>query len=140
MENGRAGERVATVTASDGDAGDNARIFYHVVGGNGASVFSVDAATGDVVARRPLDREEASSYDLVVAATNDASWRPAAAAAAGETYDRDDVTRAGDASDDGGHAGYHGYGIRRGCWRRMRWRAIAYSIAEQSYSRNKQLH
>ena len=77
---------MAAVSATDGDAGSNARIRYAIVGngvGGGGGVsdslerdlhrkwFSIDADTGLIVTKAPLDRETASEVILNVTATDD---------------------------------------------------------------------
>ncbi|KFD66569.1 hypothetical protein M514_01566 [Trichuris suis] len=55
--------------AVDSDSGQNARITYSIVGGNG-SVFEVDPTTGEIRLLQLLDREEKPNYTLLVQATD----------------------------------------------------------------------
>jgi len=48
---------IGKVTAVDADAGDNAAIKYSIIGGNKASVFSINSETGDIYLLQSLDRE-----------------------------------------------------------------------------------
>ena len=48
---------IGKVSAVDADAGDNAAIKYSIIGGNKASVFSINSETGDIYLLQSLDRE-----------------------------------------------------------------------------------
>lgn len=65
-ENLRRGSFVGTVSAADADVGVNADLRYYLIPGNGS--FHVDAATGELVTREPLDREQKETYDIVAEA------------------------------------------------------------------------
>ena len=70
-ENVRPDTAVGQVQAFDIDAGNNAKIYYHILSGNEGNWFYIDRTHGFVYNRVVLDREERRSYDLVVKATND---------------------------------------------------------------------
>lgn len=67
MENATIGTSVFTVTAQDLDSGDNGRITYAVADGDDDGDFRV-APNGTLFTRRPLDRERAPLYNLVLSA------------------------------------------------------------------------
>lgn len=60
--------------AEDPDAGINAKIFYYLVSGNAHESFYLDKLHGKVYTNAVLDREQRSSYTLVVKATNDPNF------------------------------------------------------------------
>ena len=67
------GTTVARVTATDSDSGVNARISYRLAtaaGDDAQNYVSVSATSGAIVLRRRLDREEAASLAVLVAATD----------------------------------------------------------------------
>ncbi|KAL8587634.1 hypothetical protein ACOMHN_045323 [Nucella lapillus] len=68
-ENGGNSQSVITVTATDLDEGVNAQIIYHLKDSQGDS-FTVLPSSGEIIATRPLDREQQSQYHLVVIATD----------------------------------------------------------------------
>ncbi|CDW56947.1 Laminin G 2 and Cadherin and EGF CA domain contai ning protein [Trichuris trichiura] len=57
------------VKAVDSDFGQNARVTYSIVGGNG-SVFEVDPTTGEIRLLQSLDREEKANHSLQIQATD----------------------------------------------------------------------
>ncbi|KAM7290981.1 cadherin-related tumor suppressor [Ixodes scapularis] len=69
-ENQPADHPVTRITATDADVGRNARIRYSLHGEQG-SRFSVDAESGLVRARVPMDREECERYELRLVAHDD---------------------------------------------------------------------
>ena len=66
QENSANGTRVGQVAASDSDSGDS--LTYSIVGGTGASAFTVDKTTGEIFVadHYQLDREYTPSFTLVV--------------------------------------------------------------------------
>ena len=68
-ENSRVGSSVARIIAMDLDEGDNGRVTYNVVQG-GDGNFMIDPSTGDLFTNVSLDRENVSSYDLIVGAVD----------------------------------------------------------------------
>ena len=70
-ENVRPDTAVGQVQAFDLDAGLNAKIYYHIIGGNEGNWFYIDRTHGFVYNRISLDREQRSEYDLLVQASND---------------------------------------------------------------------
>ena len=60
-ENLPAGVLVTTVRATDKDSGFNGEVIYEIVDGNAKDSFST-SANGDIRTKRPLDREETSSF------------------------------------------------------------------------------
>ena len=70
-ENVRPDTAVGQVQASDPDAGQNAKIYYHILEGNEDDWFYIDRTHGFVYNRVILDREQRHQYDLLVKATND---------------------------------------------------------------------
>lgn len=73
-ENVRPDTAVGQVTASDPDTGLNAKIYYHIVDGNGGDWFYIDRTHGFVYNRVVLDRESRHQYDLLIKATNDPQY------------------------------------------------------------------
>ncbi|XP_048187605.1 protocadherin beta-1 [Perognathus longimembris pacificus] len=71
-ENSANGSLVATVTATDQDEGTNKQITYSLAPNPEAilQTFQVDAHTGEVRLRGPLDFETTETYDLDVRATD----------------------------------------------------------------------
>lgn len=66
-ETAPAGTSVAQLSASDADEGDNARISYHLAGGE-AQDFKLDSNTGLLSVAGQLDRERRDFYELTVVA------------------------------------------------------------------------
>ncbi|XP_019507230.1 PREDICTED: cadherin EGF LAG seven-pass G-type receptor 1 [Hipposideros armiger] len=73
-ENLELGYEVLTIRATDGDAPSNANMRYRLLEGAGG-VFEIDARSGVVRTRAPVDREEATAYQLLVEA-NDQGRNP----------------------------------------------------------------
>ncbi len=74
VENVRPDTAVGQVQASDPDAGNNAKIYYHILEGNEGEWFYIDRTHGFVYNRVMLDREQRHQYDLVIKATNDPQY------------------------------------------------------------------
>ncbi|XP_037369268.1 cadherin EGF LAG seven-pass G-type receptor 1 [Talpa occidentalis] len=68
-ENLELGYEVLTIRATDGDAPSNANMRYRLLEGAGG-VFEIDARSGVVRTRAPVDREEAAAHRLLVEATD----------------------------------------------------------------------
>ncbi|XP_076448228.1 protocadherin Fat 4-like [Babylonia areolata] len=66
---------VTAIIATDADAGENARLSYVAVGGDGMAQFSVAEESGVVQVRKPLDREQRSGYRLIVEVRDNGSPR-----------------------------------------------------------------
>eukprot|EP00118_Oscarella_pearsei_P012437 m.91691 g.91691 ORF g.91691 m.91691 type:complete len:1711 (+) comp36705_c0_seq1:99-5231(+) len=62
-----------SLTASDGDAGANARIAYSISGGNVGNKFNIDSATGELYLVASLDYETLDDYALTVTAVDGGS-------------------------------------------------------------------
>ena len=71
IENSAIGTVVGTVVATDADVAQT--ITYSVVGGTGASVFSINATTGVITTTAALNYESVSSYTLDIRATDNGS-------------------------------------------------------------------
>lgn len=56
--------------ATDVDQGENARIYYYLIS-NEPIPFIVDRLDGTIYANDTLDREEKSSYELIIKASNE---------------------------------------------------------------------
>ncbi|XP_038055902.1 protocadherin Fat 4-like [Patiria miniata] len=69
-ENGPAVSFVEQVTATDSDSGNYGNVTYSIVGGNADGKFQINGATGEVMTVTALDREEKSSYTLLIGATD----------------------------------------------------------------------
>ncbi|KAI1890773.1 hypothetical protein AGOR_G00157070 [Albula goreensis] len=70
-ENLEIGYEVLTVRATDGDAPINGNIIYHVLNSNGSNdVFEIDARSGVIRTKGPVDREEVEAYMLLVEAND----------------------------------------------------------------------
>ncbi|XP_014676956.1 PREDICTED: fat-like cadherin-related tumor suppressor homolog, partial [Priapulus caudatus] len=70
------GTAITRVAADDADAGKNADVSYSFP--DDSPDFSVDARTGEVRVRRPLDRERTPRYELRVRATDGSETNPLA--------------------------------------------------------------
>ncbi|XP_064606055.1 LOW QUALITY PROTEIN: cadherin EGF LAG seven-pass G-type receptor 2-like [Liolophura sinensis] len=68
-ENVKVGTVLIKVFALDNDVGENARVTYSI-SGEGSQVFSIDANTGEIRTRLPLNRETTAGYVLTVTATD----------------------------------------------------------------------
>lgn len=66
LEDIAVGTNIITVTAIDKDIGENADIRYSIIPGTAKTVFSISAATGDIVLMESLDREQRDEYVLLV--------------------------------------------------------------------------
>ncbi|XP_066904779.1 protocadherin-like wing polarity protein stan isoform X2 [Halyomorpha halys] len=64
---------IATVRATDADAGQNAALRYAIIGGNTQGQFSIDSQNGEITLVKPLDYESIRSYRLVVRAQDGGS-------------------------------------------------------------------
>ena len=62
------GSYVAGITATDQDTGINSNIFYSIVSGNDHQWFNMDAISGLITTRQPLDRELHDSVELRISA------------------------------------------------------------------------
>ena len=89
MENLPAGTFVFQLNASDADRDDYGRILYSIPSSAALQVFSIDEESGEVVTRRPLDRESRRIYELPVMASD----------AGGKTGHATLKIRVGDAND-----------------------------------------
>ncbi|KAJ8399247.1 hypothetical protein AAFF_G00412850 [Aldrovandia affinis] len=69
-ESSPGGTWLATLSAHDPDKGQNAKVRYDIVSGNGKGLFSLDALTGVVEVNRSLDYEEDPKFTLTVQASN----------------------------------------------------------------------
>ena len=67
-EDATVGSTVATVAASDPDAGDV--LSYAITGGNTGGAFLVNSSTGVITTATALDHESTSSYSLTVSVTD----------------------------------------------------------------------
>lgn len=63
--------------AEDADDGDNAKVYYYIIRGNDNNVFSIDRRDGSIHVLVSLDREQRSSYEFFVKATNNANYNSA---------------------------------------------------------------
>lgn len=63
------GQLIANVTATDKDKGSNSLINYKITSGD-TKKFKIDSNTGVVTTSEDLDREEASSYNMVITASD----------------------------------------------------------------------
>ncbi|XP_077464607.1 protocadherin alpha-C2-like isoform X1 [Stigmatopora argus] len=72
-ENSALGTPLIRLNATDADEGPNGDVFYSFGSYTPERVrrmFSLDADTGEITAKKALDREEASSYEMYVQATD----------------------------------------------------------------------
>ncbi|CAM5108092.1 unnamed protein product [Eretmochelys imbricata] len=58
---------VHTTLAVDIDAGNNGTLRYQIIGGNIGEYFSLNDTSGELLATRSLDREDASNFTLIIA-------------------------------------------------------------------------
>ena len=89
MENLPAGALVFQLNATDADRDDFGRINYSIPSSTALEMFSIDEETGEVMTRRPLDRESRRLYELPVTASD----------AGGKTGHATLKIRVGDAND-----------------------------------------
>ena len=75
-ENVRPDTAVGEVEAFDPDVGINAKVYYHIIGGNEGNWFYIDRTHGSIFNRIELDREQRKQYQLLIKATNDAQYQP----------------------------------------------------------------
>lgn len=62
------------VKATDLDQGENARVYYYLLS-NKSVPFIVDHLDGTIYANDTLDREQWSSYEIVIKASNDNEYQ-----------------------------------------------------------------
>lgn len=67
-EDASIGTSIATVTASDPDAGDS--VSYAITSGNTGGAFAINSSTGEVTTAAALDYETTASYSLTVTVTD----------------------------------------------------------------------
>lgn len=65
-ENRRIGTRVATISASDRDEGDNGRVSYFMVNTQARRFFDVDSNSGSIILKGGVDREKKDEFKFVV--------------------------------------------------------------------------
>ncbi|EMP24920.1 Protocadherin-23 [Chelonia mydas] len=58
---------VHTTLAVDRDAGNNGTLRYQIIGGNIGEYFTLNDTSGELLATRSLDREDASNFTLIIA-------------------------------------------------------------------------
>lgn len=73
-ENNRPQFKIGQIKATDLDQGENARIYYYLLS-NMPVPFIVDRLDGTIYANKTLDREEQSSYEIIVKASNDNNYQ-----------------------------------------------------------------
>jgi hypothetical protein len=71
VESAATGTKLLEVSAEDDDDGNNGKVTYSVVAGNDDDCFTVDAETGVLTLKKPLDRERRATYDLTLEARDD---------------------------------------------------------------------
>eukprot|EP00111_Clytia_hemisphaerica_P005933 TCONS_00017188-protein len=64
------GQMVIKVNGTDKDEGDNGRLWYRIVNGNGANKFQINNMTGEISVKGALNRELVPSYTLTVEAAD----------------------------------------------------------------------
>ncbi|XP_065182352.1 protocadherin Fat 4-like [Sycon ciliatum] len=69
-ENMAAGQLCTTISATDDDLGENARVTYRILGGNTGSRFTVDGSSGELTNASPLDADTVNTYTLTVQAVD----------------------------------------------------------------------
>ncbi|XP_059146713.1 cadherin-23-like isoform X2 [Physella acuta] len=67
-EDTNVGAEVATVSAVDRDAGDNAAVLYSITSGNTDDTFTIDVLKGTVILQKALDYETTKKYVLLITA------------------------------------------------------------------------
>eukprot|EP00795_Rhopilema_esculentum_P002535 gene2535-730_t len=71
IENVPVGASVMQITAADKDSGRNAEVVYSLLGSAGLNLpFKIDSQTGLITTIAEIDREQASSYNMTVFASN----------------------------------------------------------------------
>ncbi|KAJ8282136.1 hypothetical protein COCON_G00046550 [Conger conger] len=70
MEDAKVGTSVVTLTAVDRDLGKDGVVRYHIHGGTGLGVFTIDEETGVIRTAETLDREAIPHYWITVYATD----------------------------------------------------------------------
>lgn len=70
LSSGFLARTVATVTATDKDSGNTERMTYELTAGNENNKFNINSQTGVISTQGFINREDHSSYDLVVKATD----------------------------------------------------------------------
>ncbi len=68
-ENSATNTTVVQIIAADYDEGVNGTVSYSIILGD-METFAIDSQTGEIIALRPLDREELAYYELVVQAVD----------------------------------------------------------------------
>ena len=71
-EDASLGTTVVMVMTTDADIEENAQVAYYITSGDARSQFAIDATSGAISVRRPLDRETRDRYTLTVSATDGA--------------------------------------------------------------------
>ncbi|RZF35066.1 hypothetical protein LSTR_LSTR009658 [Laodelphax striatellus] len=74
IENTPSHRKIGKVEAVDKDEGENAKVYYYIIGGNEDRRFVVDRLDGTIWTNGTLDREEQDSYQLYIKATNDPDY------------------------------------------------------------------
>ncbi|XP_038061188.1 uncharacterized protein LOC119731947 isoform X4 [Patiria miniata] len=62
--------------AQDHDLPPNDVIYYYIVGGNDKGLFGINSTTGEIIILGDLDRETIATHNLLIKATNNASYVP----------------------------------------------------------------
>lgn len=62
------GTRILSVTAVDGDIGNNAKVQYYITAGNKGAAFAISKDLGQIVVVSSLDRETQDYYQLIIRA------------------------------------------------------------------------
>ena len=75
-EDSNVGDTLFTVTATDADDGEYGTIYYEIISGNTGRVFEIARTTGEVALTESLDREDVSSYQLVIRASDGGTSNP----------------------------------------------------------------
>ncbi|GBP51653.1 Cadherin-87A [Eumeta japonica] len=70
-ENQPAGIIIGSLKAQDKDAGENGKVYYHILDGNQYGAFTLDRTQGLLRANISFDREKRSEYSMTVYASND---------------------------------------------------------------------
>ncbi|CAB4027787.1 cadherin-23 isoform X2, partial [Paramuricea clavata] len=68
FENQASSAVVGTIKASDKD--EDGKLYYYIIGGNGANIFAINEESGVVTTKKQLDREQNSTYYIYVAVFN----------------------------------------------------------------------
>lgn len=68
VENTPRGRLVLRISARDADSGENARLSYRLIGGDGAGHFQLHQSSGELRVRNPVDREAQDKFVLLVEA------------------------------------------------------------------------